>query len=135
MLRIFAVLLLTTGAAFSQDCSSGDANLLTVENWQLEKVDGIISGIDIVINVRSRAAKAFRMIDASFTFEDTLGRRISSFSFDPDLTAEPDEVVETATGYMGNEMDRALDMNPDDIRVFTCTYAVIYEDGIRETFD
>lgn len=138
MLRIVALFLLASSPALAQGCPKGSESLLSVTSWNVVKVDGVIpgdpSGVDITVKVQSRAGSPIRMIDASYTFEDALGRRISSFEFDPDLAIKPGETVETGTGYAGSEMDRVPSMAAEDIRVFTCTFSVIYSDGTKEEF-
>lgn len=116
----------------------GSTKLLSVKDWTVEEVDGLIpgihSGIDITVDIKSHAEKPFRMIDASYTFADALGRRISGFMIDPDLKVRPGETVSTTNGYTGSEMDRVIKMNRDDVIVTICTRAVVYEDGTKEDF-
>jgi len=135
MRAIIAACWICCTPVMAQECQDGSNEILTVENWQVEKVEGILSGIDITVELRSHASKPFRMIDASFTFHDTLDRRISSFTIDPDLKAKPGETVSTVNGYMGREMDRVPSMDRADVVVFACTRAVVYEDGSKEFFE
>ena len=90
--------------------------------------------MDISVTVTSAAAKPFRMIDASYAFTDALGRRISSFNFDPDMHATPGEKIVHVSGYSGREMDRVFGMNREDVSVATCTKAIIYGDGSKDVF-
>lgn len=132
ILTVSALVLLPSGA-LAANCG-GSSEFLSVENWKVEKVEGLISGIDITVDVKSHAPKPFRMIDADYTFEDALGRRISAFKIDPDLKAKPGETVSSTNGYMGTEMDRVPNMNRDDVIVAACTHSVIYDDGTKEEF-
>jgi hypothetical protein len=122
---------LISGAASASDCR-GD--LIQVTDWKLQKVTGLISGIDIHVTIKSNFSKPIRMIDGTYTFADALGRRISSFGINPDLNVEPGKTVKFAHGYMGREMDRVLKMNRADVIVTTCVRAVVYQDGTKETF-
>lgn len=134
MRRLIGMMLFALPTAAAAECQ-GRADLLTVEEWSVEKVSGPVSGIDITIHLKSGFDKPFRMIDAGYTFSDALGRRISGFTMNPDLRASPNETVETGNGYTGREMDRVLTMNRDDVSVSTCVRAVVYEDGTKEKFN
>ncbi len=130
---IVATISVMPGFAIAASCD-GSSDVLTVENWNIAKVEGPLSGIDITLSVKSHAKQAFRMIDGNYTFEDVLGRRISGFQINPDLTAKPGEIVSTTTGYMGTEMDRVPKMDRSDVVVTTCTNAIVYSDGTKEQF-
>ncbi|WP_307145455.1 hypothetical protein [Rhizobium tibeticum] len=132
---IAVVVSLAALPAAAQDCQEGQKEVIAVESWDIKKVDDpMFSGMDITLKLKSNATKPFRMADASFTFQDGLGRRISSFTIDPDLKAKPGDVVETVNGYQGSEMDRVPKMNRADVVVFACTKALVYEDGTKEEF-
>lgn len=134
MRRLIGLMLLAMPTAAAAECQ-GRADLLIVEEWSVERVTGVISGIDITIHLKSAFDQPFRMIDAGYTFSDALGRRISGFTMNPDLRASPGETVETGNGYTGREMDRVPTMNKDDVSVSTCVRAVVYDDGTKEEFD
>jgi len=123
--------------AYADPCrGDGSGAPLTVTDWSIEEVEiGVSKGMDITVSMRSNAQKPFRMVDASFNFEDALGNYISSFTADPDLAAAPGEVVMTVNGYLGSEMSRVLKMNRNDVVVYACTHELLYEDGTRETFE
>lgn len=132
-----AIIIAFLGAGlWASDASScdGSPDILALDNWNIKKVDGFISGMDITVSVKSHAAKPFRMIDASYTFSDKLGRRIAGFKIDPDLKAKPGEIVSSTNGYTGSEMDRVPKMNREDVIVSTCVTAVVYDDGTQERF-
>lgn len=136
MLKVLVALIVMTAPAMAGECAEGSSSTaLTVEDWSVEKVQGLVSGMDIAVKVTSHLPKAFRMIDGSYTFEDALGRRIAGFKFDPDLHAKPDQTVESATGYLGTEMDRVPGMNRADVKVYACVAAVVYDDGTKATFN
>lgn len=136
MMRMCLAAVLAACGPAAAECTNGSsATFLTVEDWSLERVkNDLVSGIDIRVSIKSHAAKPFHMIDASYTFQDALGRRISGFVMNPDLAAAPGQTVETVNGYLGNEMDRALKMRREDITVFACTRAVVFDDGTKQEF-
>lgn len=122
--------------AYADPCrGDGSGAPLTVTDWSIEEVEiGVSKGMDISVSIRSNAEKPFRMVDASFTFEDALGSYISSFTIDPDLSGAPGEEVTSTNGYLGSDMKRVLTMNRDDVIVYACTHELLYDDGSRESF-
>lgn len=134
-MRVFLIAVSLLGCAHSAHACNGSADVLSLEDWHIEKVDGFISGVDITVDLKSHAKMPFRMIDASYILEDVLGHHISGFKINPDIKAKPGETVSTTNGYMGSGLDRVINMDRSDITITTCVRALVYEDGSKETFN
>ena len=129
-IAVFVVTIALAGSA-AADCRE---DLLTIEDWKVERITDPIQGERVSVQVKSHMGKPFRMVDGSYAFHDALGRHISSFGFNPDLKLAPGMVSADGGRYFGTQIGRVRNMDRADVKISTCVRAVVYEDGTKETF-
>lgn len=129
-LATLAGILGTTGSGMAQ--AACNADLIEFTSWSIEPIDS--DSNRVVATFKSHADKPIRMIDASAGYIDALGERIGSFALERDVSIAPG-ATHTETGTWGlNTFERLLKLRPEEVTTFTCTKAVLYEDGTKVEF-
>lgn len=113
-----------------------NADLISVQEWEAvneSREDGTVS-THMTASYRYDGNAAYRMIDATILFEDVLGQLIAVYRVDRDEALNAGETSSLSMLSGGGSLHRLGDLDRDDIVVKTCTRAIVYEDGTRETF-
>lgn len=135
-MMVMLIIAATAGEAAAADCGpNGDGTAITVKEWSVEAIAGLIgTEAKVSVTFTNDLTKSFRMIDASIMFEDALGGYISNIGVDRDITLAPGNSTVYTASYGGTGLDRVPQMNRQDVVVYACTKAVIYDDGTKQEF-
>lgn len=107
--------------------------MMSVESWAASS-HGDTTFI-LKLDLRSNLPQHTRMIDAQVYFADALGKQIGGINLDRDAPVSVGPFSQEL--HLGTALNiaRLLRINAEDVVVSTCTRAVIYEDGTKETFE
>lgn len=123
--------------AQAAECSAGVDTVLGLKEWSAKMVDGALGRPEplVTITYKNLSDHPIKMIDASLSFSDALGERISSVALGRDIKiaagAEKSEKF-LMSGSIGFE--RLTKLDKSDAEGTICTKAVMYDDGTKQQF-
>ncbi|MHB2265657.1 hypothetical protein [Aliihoeflea sp. PC F10.4] len=130
---IVAVAMLTGSSAFA--CNT---DLISVQDdWTAVNsttADGTVT-TTISLSYAYDGDAPFRMIDSTVTFSDALGSLIAVVRIDRDAGLEPGQASKLEITSFGPRLPRLAELERSDVRVDTCTMAIVYVDGTVVEFD
>ncbi len=111
-----------------------NSDLLTVIDWKvIENKKSRVLPYLLEANVKYNGDKAYRMIHAGVIFADVLGKSLGQVNLETDENVKPGDTI-LANGQV-TVKDRMIKVNRDDVTYRTCVWAIVYQDGTKETFD
>ncbi|MGU3575637.1 hypothetical protein ACLBWZ_08890 [Brucellaceae bacterium C25G] len=115
------------------DARACNTDLLTVLDWKVtdNKQSSLLPYL-LEANVKYNGKRPYRMIHAGVMFSDVLGKKLGQVNLKRDQNVIPDGVA-LADGQVSVE-GRIAQINRDDIVYRTCVWAIVYDDGTKETF-
>lgn len=112
-----------------------NTDFLVIDDWSIiEQTSGPRIGATVEVQYRLAGNRAYRLIEGSIIFEDRLGFRIESIAVPREKPLTPGMMGLQTGLYPSSTLMMAARMNRDDVIVTTCTNAVVYADGAKETF-
>lgn len=116
-----------TGDTFSFS-RYGTDRILKLEDWSA-KPDG--AGTRITLRLALRGDKPVRMVDGKVSFYDALDGSVGSYPIDRDAHIAPGKPYEQKDFYTKGRLEN---LKHEEVTSKVCVYAVLYEDGTKETF-
>lgn len=115
------------------EATACNSDLLTVLDWKAtdNKQSSFLPYL-LEANVKYNGKRPYRMIHAGVMFSDVLGAKLGQVNLKRDQNVIPDGIA-LADGQVSVE-ERIAQINPDDIVYRTCVWAIVYDDGTKETF-
>lgn len=115
--------------ALAQSCS-GSSNALSVVQWSAKEASSSgLRATDFSVTLRNEMEHDFRLIDATIRLSDALGGSLGSIGVERTTTAGSGDTFVEAGTYSGTSLFTITRMHPDDVRITTCTRAIVTSDG------
>lgn len=127
MRSIFLLAMMTSAA--HAGCNE---SLIEFTSWSIKPIDA--QNNQIVATFKSNSAKPIRMLDTSAGYKDALGETVGTFSLNRDVSIAPGAMYSETKTWGPYTFERLLKLKPEEVTTFTCTRAVLYEDGTKEEF-
>jgi len=139
LLRTAVCLLGVAGSAtaFAGECGpNGSPDVLSVVSWAVEVAPDEygMTTATVSVEVKNTTALPIRMTDGGVHFQDALGGYISNIGIERDLVIPIEGTVQWTAQYGGTGLDRVPDLRHDEVDVFACVRAVLFDDGTKQAF-
>ncbi len=126
-------LLVPTIVAVAGEASAGcNQELLNVEGWSARPMAE--SRVEVSMDLKSAAPKPIRIIEALVYFRDALDGDIGALPVERDAHIPAGGSYSRLMKPAPAHFDRLLKLRKQDVQTHVCVFAVLYEDGTKETF-
>lgn len=129
------VVIATTTSAGEKMCPSGESSsLFKVVEWTavLNENDPRLARVSY--SLESKIDEAIIMVEGTIKFIDVLGRKITGFPLNDDLTVAPREIWNDSWQMNGDGMTRLTKIDRSLVTVVTCVEAIATEAGNVRSF-
>lgn len=120
-------------AALAGEASAGcNQELLNVTGWAAKAVTD--RQVEVRMDLKSTAPKPIRIIEALVYFRDALDGDVGALPVERDAHIPAGGTYTRLMKSAPVNFDRLLKLRKQDVQTHVCVFAVLYEDGTKETF-
>lgn len=129
------VLIATIASASEKMCpSGGSSSLFKVVEWSAVLNENDPQLARVSYSLESKNDEPIIMVEGTIKFIDALGRTITGFPLDDDLTVAPSEIWNDSWQMNGDGMTRLAKIEGSLVTVVTCVEAIVTKAGSVRSF-